>query len=116
MRDMVVRVLEDDYDIVASVANGQELIEAVDLVAADLLVIDLEMPIITGWEALRTIRRNGVTTPVVILTNSDDIAVVDEVLRIGANAFVIKDFLAVDFQPAIRDALGGQRFVSPRVK
>jgi DNA-binding NarL/FixJ family response regulator len=114
MRDLIGRVLSADCDVVASVANGKELMDAVDSLEADVLVIDIAMPVVNGLDALRAIRSHGVTVPAVILTNTTDSAILEESLRIGASGFVVKDHIATDFRPAVRAALCGERFVSGR--
>ncbi len=111
MRERLKRMLENDYDVIASVGDGQSLVDAVQEHGADLLVIDIAMPIMSGLNALRHIRKAGDTTPAIILTSFGDSDVAEEAFRIGAKGFVLKEHIATDLVPAVETVLGGSPFV-----
>ena len=100
-----ILVVEDDYDIgdivenylkkngfqVLRAINGQQAIEIHAQQHIDLVILDVKLPILNGWEVLNHIRQSK-QTPVIMLTALDQ--EIDKVtaLRIGADDFVVKPF------------------------
>jgi CheY-like chemotaxis protein len=95
------RILEGSCDVVASVSNGCDAVEAVSRLRPDVLVADLMMPDIDGLEICRRVKRLMPTTAVVIITASDDIAVRAAALRDGVSAFMPKHSVAKTLGPTI---------------
>ncbi len=103
---MKVLVIEDDRTVGQYVKRGlQEHGYHADLVADgmdglrlasggqyDLIVLDLRLPELTGFEVLRTLRDRGVTTPVLVLTAQDAVDFKVQALRSGADDYVTKPF------------------------
>lgn len=90
---------------VEGVGSGLECLEILTAAAADLVVLDVEMPQLDGWDTLSAIRATS-TVPVVLLTAlSGDEHRARSVER-GANAFLSKPFLNSDLLQVIRDVLG----------
>jgi DNA-binding NarL/FixJ family response regulator len=83
-----------DCDVVASVSNGCEAVEAVRRLRPDVLVADLMMPDIDGLEVCRCVKRQMPEIAVIIITASDDAAVQAAALRDGASAFIPKHRVA----------------------
>jgi DNA-binding NarL/FixJ family response regulator len=81
-------------DVVASVSNGCEAVEAVSRLRPDVLVADLMMPDIDGLEVCRRVKRLMPEIAVVIITAVDDAAVQAAALRDGASAFIPKHLVA----------------------
>jgi two-component system, OmpR family, response regulator MprA len=88
------RMLRMDCDVVASVSNGCEAVEAVSRLRPDVLVADLMMPDIDGLEVCRRVKRLIPEIAVVIITASDDAAVQAAAHRDGASAFIPKHLVA----------------------
>lgn len=72
--------------------NGQEAIDAVSANSFDIILMDLQMPIMDGYEAVRKIRSLGVTVPVIALTASALIEEQRKIYEAGMDAFVTKPF------------------------
>ncbi len=113
MRQLVRRILSQDLVVLEAVSDGEALLEAAKELNPDLFVVDINMPRLNGLEALRQLRELGNTTPVIILTSSEDSAFLERALQIGANGFVIKSRLGYDLVRATREALAGRTFTSP---
>jgi CheY-like chemotaxis protein len=92
--DALGRMLRMYCDVVASVSNGCEAVEAVSRLRPDVLVADLMMPHIDGLEVCRRVKRLMPEIAVVIITASDDAAVQAAALRDGASAFIPKHLVA----------------------
>ncbi len=113
IRDIVRRILSPEYKVVASVADGKAFVEAALSEEADLWIIDIDMPVQNGLDALRALRGRGVTTPALILTTSDDQDLVGGALNASAIGYVVKQHVATDLRPAVAAALTGILFLSP---
>lgn len=73
-------------------ANGQEAVDHVAAGGFGLVLMDWNMPVMTGIEALKTIRESGCQTPIIMVTTEAEKSRVIEALKTGANNFIIKPF------------------------
>jgi len=113
---MIARVrwqLGEEFDIVGTAQNGQEALEAVFRFDPDVLVIDISMPVMNGFEAASRIRDAGCKTKVIFFTIHEGADFVSAAFSSGALGYVTKSRLSTDLVTAIRDALAGRSYVSP---
>jgi DNA-binding NarL/FixJ family response regulator len=101
----VRRMLLPFCDVVGLVRDGETLLEEAASLQPDVVVVDLNMPGLSGLEACRLIRRAAPQTRVVMLTASDDAAIRRKAQELGASAFVPKYQVADHLVPAILAAL-----------
>ena len=106
-------VLDGEFDIVGSVANGVDLIKAAAQLDPDVIVLDITMPGLNGIEAARRLKHSGCRAKLVFLTVHEDPDYVRAALQSGGAAYVIKARLASDLITAIHEALSEHPFVSP---
>ena len=78
------------FDVVGEAANGREAIEVVRATQPDVVVLDLEMPVMDGLRAIPRILGESPRTRVVVLTGVDAPDVEEEVLALGASALLCK--------------------------
>ena len=83
-------LLRDDFELVDTVGDGQALIEAAQRIKPDVIVTDVEMPVMGGLEALRRLRGDGLDVRIIFLTAHADAQLADEALRAGADGFLLK--------------------------
>ena len=115
IREAIAGLLRLDYDIVAAVHDGAELVEAAGRLHPDAIVTDMEMPRLSGLLALRRLRSEGSTAKFVFLTVNADPALAAWVLDEGASAYVVKDAAAEDLPLAIQEVLRGGTYVTARI-
>lgn len=115
-RRPVARLLEDKFDVIAAVANGERAIEAAVRLAPDLLVLDVSMPVLNGIEAPARLKESGSRAKVIFLTVHEDPCIAEAALSVGARGYVLKQRLATDLIAAIRQVLHGRIFISPSVR
>jgi DNA-binding NarL/FixJ family response regulator len=108
--------LKPAFKIVGIVRNGQELVDAVTNLNPDLIITDIFLPILNGFEAVRRLRESGCSSKVIFLTASADPHLANTCLSAGATGFVVKQRISLDLLPAIQAALAGKVFVSPDVR
>ena len=115
-RDGLAQILAmEDIDVVAQVPNGEAAVKAAVELAPDVVVMDLNMPTISGVEATRLVRDRAPACRVVMLTVSADEEDVIDAIVAGANGYVLKDGQVQEVAAAIRAVALGQSLVTPRV-
>ncbi len=107
--------LQPDIEVVGEARNGREAIECVARAAPDVVLMDLQMPVLDGVAATRDIRAHHPNTQVIVLTTFDDDEYVFEALRAGAVGYLLKDVASDRLAEAIRSAARGESFLQPSV-
>jgi DNA-binding NarL/FixJ family response regulator len=115
IRQAVVRLLSEDFDIVGIVANGRELVVAVRKLKPDAVIVDITMPELNGLDAVRKMRTDGFDTKVVFLTANGNPLYVRTAFNLGANGYVLKTLGFEELPLALHAVLSGGTFVSPGI-
>lgn len=110
--ETVRRLLADEFEIVGSVNNGQAAIEAVGRLDPDLLVLDIGMPNLDGFEVVARLNPSSCRTKMILLTSFSDPEFISTALARGVGGYVFKNRLVTDLPPAIREVMHGHTFVS----
>ncbi|MCL2552225.1 MAG: response regulator transcription factor [Actinomycetia bacterium] len=105
--------LEDDIEVVAQVARGDEVAAAAREHAPDVALLDIEMPGMTGIEAAAELRRETPDVKVVIVTTFGRPGYLRRAMESGAQAFLVKDAPAAELAEAVRQVLKGHRVIDP---
>jgi DNA-binding NarL/FixJ family response regulator len=103
------------YDVVGIVNDGVEVIEAARRLRPDVIVSDVSMPGLSGLDALRRLKAEGVRTRVIFLTMYDDAALAGEAMRAGASGYLLKQAAGDELHTAIREVTAGRVYVSPQI-
>jgi len=112
---LAVCLLEPEFEVVATVGDGQTLFDEAARREPDVLVLDISMPVLNGIEAARRLKAVGSRARIVFLTVHEDPDYVRAALAVGAQGYVVKSRLACDLPVALREALAGRSFVSPLI-
>ena len=105
--------LEDDIEVVAQVARGDEVVAAALAHTPDVALLDIEMPGLTGIEAAAELRTRCPGVKVVIVTTFGRPGYLRRAMESGADAFLVKDAPAAQLAGAVRQVLKGQRVIDP---
>ncbi len=100
-----------DFDVVGDVADGLEAIRMAEQLRPDILVVDLMMPGLSGYEVIRQVSQHVPGTHVVVLSMHTTEAHVLEALRSGALGYVQKGGNSAELISAIRAAAAGKRYL-----
>src|SRR3990170_1883121 len=100
-----LRPLECD---VATAGNGEQALSAIRKDLPDLVLLDLQMPRMGGMEVLRTLRKEGIDVPTIVITAHGSIETAVEAMKEGANPFIAKPIDANHFDIVVRKALERQ--------
>ena len=103
------------FEIVASFEDGKQAVDAVLRLDPDVLVLDISMPVLNGFQAAARLRDIKSRTKIVILTTYEDSEYISEAFYSGASAYVCKRCLTADLETAIRAVVRGNTFISPSI-
>ncbi|MCP1646887.1 two-component system response regulator NarL [Pseudomonas sp. GD04087] len=117
MRKGVVQLLEfeDGLEVVGEAGSGEEALRMAAELQPDMILLDLNMKGMTGLDTLRAMRENGEDARIVVFTVSDDRNDVINVLRAGADGYLLKDMDPERLLEHIRQAATGQLTISPQL-
>lgn len=105
--------LAADIDVVGEAANGKEAVDKVRELRPDVVLMDLMMPLMSGLDATRRIRRDFPETKVLALTQYDDSDYVVPVIEAGARGFITKMAAFSELASAIQAVSKGDSYLSP---
>jgi len=117
LRDGIAALLagQPDLELVAQASNGREAIEQFRIHAPDITLMDLQMPEMSGIDAIVAIREASPDARVIVLTTySGDVQVL-RALKAGARAYLLKNLLHKELLTTIRAVHAGQKTMSPSV-
>ncbi len=117
MREGIVRIvgLDPDIKVVAEASNGHEAVEQFLQHAPDVTLMDLQLPKMSGLEAIRAIRNATPEARVVVLTMYQGDEDIYRALQAGAVGYVLKDSVPEDLIRVIRDAHAGKQSIPPDI-
>jgi DNA-binding NarL/FixJ family response regulator len=107
-RQQLCLLLEEEFDVVACVGDGQSLVSAVARLSPDVIVTDISMPCLDGISAAAVIRLGNPSARIVFVTVHDDPVVMERAFAVGAVGYVRKLAAGDDLLPAVRSALGAE--------
>jgi DNA-binding NarL/FixJ family response regulator len=109
------RLLEPEFEIVGTCADGHELLDVAASSKPDAVVLDIGMPVLNGLDAGARLLCLLPGVKLIYLTASADPALAGEALRLGASAYLLKTSAGSELVQAIRGALHGRTYVTPLV-
>ena len=115
VRDGLRLMLQKDFEIVGAVEDGRALVKEAARLAPDVVIMDISMPMLNGVEAPRQLRQSLSRIKVVVLTMHADVTYATEALEAGASGYVLKNSPSEEIKTAIRKALAGKTYVSPKI-
>jgi DNA-binding NarL/FixJ family response regulator len=110
----VVSLLEVEFLVVATVNKSQAVLECVRRYQPDVVVLDLEIPILNGIETATKLMQMPSPPVVVICSDQIDPKFVEDALQAGAIGYVFRTRMAQDLVEAVKTAARGETFISSR--
>src|SRR5215203_5162770 len=104
-----------DMEVVAQGTNGQQAVDLYNEHQPDVMLIDLRMPVLSGVEAIATIRKTSPAARIIVLTTYDGDEDIYRSLQAGAQGYLLKDVFFEDLEDAIRKVHAGTRRLPPVV-
>ena len=113
--DAFTNLLEPRFEVVGTASDGREMLAKVGKAQPDVVVLDISMPKLNGFDAGEKLRKKHPDVKLVFLTQNDDSDMVTEAFRIGANGYLLKNSAADELFKAIEVVLGGGSYVTPAI-
>ena len=110
--ESVVPMLKPFFNVVGTASDGKAAVEAEDRLHPDVVILDISMPVMSGIDAAKQMRKARVEGSIVFLTVHEDTDILAAAKAAGGKGYVVKSRLGTDLIPAIQDALAGKDFVS----
>src|SRR5271154_4125427 len=117
LRDGITALIADEQDmqVVAEASNGREAIERFKSYQPDVTLMDLQMPEMSGLDAILAVRRESPEARIIVLTTySGDVQTL-RAMRAGARAYILKNLLHQELLNTIRAVHAGRKWMSPEV-
>jgi len=108
-------LLEDDFDLVGAVSDGEALVEAARRLNPDVIIVDISMPVMNGLDAVRQLKKDGATAKIIFLTMHADDRLLAEAFRCGGSGYVLKQSAGEELITGIGKVLAGQKYVTPLI-
>ncbi|MFJ9577714.1 response regulator [Streptomyces sp. NPDC101191] len=104
---------DQEIEVVAEAVNGREAVDLARAHAADVVLLDIQMPVLDGLSALPELRRAAPSTRVIVLTTFGERENVLRALEHGGAGFLLKDTAPAELIRAVRAAAAGDAYLSP---
>ncbi|WP_329622376.1 response regulator transcription factor [Streptomyces sp. NBC_01255] len=109
----MILISDPDIEVVAEAADGRAAVEAARAHAADVVLLDIQMPVLDGLSALPELRRAAPAARVIVLTTFGERENVLRALEHGGAGFLLKDTAPAELIRAVRAAAAGDAYLSP---
>lgn len=106
----------DEISIVGAVANGQEVLNILKVKHADVVITDIDMPVMDGMKLAKEIKKNHPQVKVLALTMHNEGRIISSILKAGVAGYVLKDTGKQELLSAITDVWSGKNYFSDDVK
>ena len=106
---------QQDMNVVAEANNGQMAVTLCSTLKIDLVMMDIDMPVMNGLEATQQIKKNNPGIKVVVLTMHDEPALIRRIMEIGADGYLLKNSDQEELVDALRKVISGQKYFSAEV-
>ncbi len=106
---------EGDITIVGEAQTGREAVQAAATLHPEIVIMDLAMPLLNGWEATRQILKATPNAKVIALSSYNNEDYIQQAIAAGAAAYLIKQTASTDLVKAIREVRCGNAFFSPAI-
>lgn len=111
--DGIRNALQEHYDVVGQAIDGRSLVRAAEQLKPDLVVLDISMPLLNGFDSAKQIKKILPSTKLIFLSQHLNPAYLKNALRLGASGYVLKAGATEELRQAIERVLHGGTYVTP---
>lgn len=114
MREGLKKIVQEEQDmsVVGEASNGHEVLRLIKETSPDVLVMDIMMPGLNGFDALKELRRQKIKIPILILSMYPEERYATRVLKAGASGYITKESAPHELVKAIRKVASGGKYIS----
>lgn len=110
MRQMIEGFLNSQYEVLASVSDGEAATTAAAGLAPELVLLDITMPGVNGFEAARRIKQASPVTLIIFVSEHSERSYIEAGFSAGASGYVVKSKMVSELLPAIQTVLAGKEY------
>jgi len=114
--ELCKQLLQKEFEVVAIVKTGRELIRAAVELKPDVAIVDIAMPVLNGLDAGKQVKEKCPTVKIIYLTMNSDPELALEAFNSGASGYLLKTCAASEMVVAVRDVLRGKTVLSQTLK
>jgi len=107
------RLLEPEFDVVGTVADGRALLRAAPELQPDVVLVDLSMPLLNGLDAGKQLKQLSPGVKIIVVTMNEDPDIAADTMDKWASGYLLKKSAGSELLKAVRDVLRGGRYVTP---
>ena len=105
--------LEGEFEVVEEASDGGDCIEKLQIIKPDILLLDINMPVMNGLEVLQKIRDMKSELKILLLTVHNEVEYLLKAVDIGANGYLLKDSESLELKKAIISVVNGEDYIQP---
>jgi DNA-binding NarL/FixJ family response regulator len=115
VRQGLRRVIDEEPNltVVAEASDGRSALEQIEAMRPQIAVLDIDMPVLNGFDVARAIRERRLPVAVIFLTVYREESFFEQALRLGTKGYVLKDSAVSDIVASIRAVAAGEHYTSP---
>jgi DNA-binding NarL/FixJ family response regulator len=110
------RLLEPEFEVVGTVGDGRALLRVAPELKPDVVLVDLNMPLLNGLDASEQLKQLLPRTKIIVLTMNEDAEIAHETLRRWASGYLLKKSAGSELLKAVREVLNGAKYVTPALE
>jgi len=110
------RLLEPEFEVVGTVGDGRALLRAAAELKPDLVLVDLNMPLLNGLDASEQLKQALPKIKIIVLTMNEDPEIAAETMEKWASGYLLKKSAGSELSKAVRDVLRGGRYIAPALR
>lgn len=117
IREGISQLLElnENIKVIGEAANGKECLQLLSRCNADVLLLDINMPVMNGIEVLQAIKIQEYNIKVLMLTIHNEVEYVLKAIDLGADGYILKDSGSRELFKAVECVYNGERFIQPEL-
>lgn len=115
VREGLKQILEFDgsIKIIGEASNGQECIDLLKTISPDIILLDINMPILNGLEVIEKLHMESKYPKILLLTVHNEIEYVIRAIELGINGYILKDADSIELKKAINLIIDGENYIEP---
>jgi DNA-binding NarL/FixJ family response regulator len=109
------KLLEPEFEIVGTASDGRKLLQVAPALRPDVVLLDLGMPMLNGFDAGRQLKKLLPNVKLIVLTVNEDYDLAVEALGEWASGYLLKNSASSELVKAIWEVLRGKQYVTPQI-
>ena len=114
--EAIKRLLEPEFEVVGVVADGRSLVREASSLKPDVVLVDLNMPMLNGLDASEQLKSANPAMKIIVLTMNEDAEIAAQTMRTWASGYLLKKSAGSELVKAVREVLRGGKYITPALE